>query len=91
MVMVTEKNAIILSLILKRTVILVRTLMDDHFSEVVGWTLGGHWVDAQPTFEDAEENWSRDCHGHASELQERLYHIKNRPYFNEPYRTKIYK
>ena len=36
------------------TLILVRTLMD------VGWTLGGRWVDAQPTFKDAGKNWSRD-------------------------------
>ena len=40
---------------------ILRTLMDAHFSK----DGHGRWVDAQPTFEVAGKNWSRDGYGHA--------------------------
>ena len=40
---------------------ILRTLMDAHFSK----DGHGRWVDAQPTFEVAGKNWSRDGCGHA--------------------------
>ena len=59
-------------------IILVRTVVDDHFSEdgylvrklmEAQFSEDGHgrWEEAQPTFGDAGKNWSRDGNGHPSE------------------------
>ena len=60
------------ALILKRTVILVRKLMDGLFREDAHFSKDDHGrrMDAQPKFEDDGENCSCDGHGLASKSKE---------------------